>query len=56
MLGAILSNAGLAAIDIADGNTGATVVPLLQELEARPADPPTRRAAALCSRVKALSK
>ncbi|MGJ7506192.1 GAF domain-containing protein [Variovorax sp. GT1P44] len=50
VIGAILSNAGLAAMDIADGNMGATVVPLLQELEAS-----TRRAAALYSRVKAFS-
>ena len=50
VIGAILSNASLAAMDIADGNMGATVVPLLEELEAS-----TRRAAALYSRVKAFS-
>lgn len=50
VINAILSNASLAAMDIADGNMGATVVPLLEELEAS-----TRRAAALYSRVKAFS-
>ncbi|MDM0113802.1 GAF domain-containing protein [Variovorax sp. J22R133] len=50
VIGAILSNASLAAMDIADGNMGATVVPLLEELEAS-----TRRATALYSRVKAFS-
>jgi hypothetical protein len=48
VIGAILSNASLAAMDIADGNMGATVAPLLQELEAS-----TRRATALYGRVKA---
>jgi len=50
VIGAILSNASLAAMDIADGNMGATVVPLLEELEAS-----TRRATALYTRVKAFS-
>ncbi|MEJ8848848.1 GAF domain-containing protein [Variovorax rhizosphaerae] len=50
VIGAILSNASLAAMDIADGNMGATVVPLLEELEAS-----TRRATELYSRVKAFS-
>jgi hypothetical protein len=50
VIGAILSNASLAAMDIADGNMGATVVPLLEELEAS-----TRRATALYGRVRAFS-
>ena len=50
VIGAILSNASLAAMDIADGNMGATVAPLLEELEAS-----TRRATALYTRVKAFS-
>jgi len=50
VIGAILSNASLAAMDIADGNTGVTIVPLLEELEAS-----TRRATALYGRVKAFS-
>ena len=40
----------MAAMDIADGNMGATVAPLLQEVEAS-----TRRATALYGRVKAFS-
>jgi hypothetical protein len=40
----------MAAMDIADGNIGATVVPLLEELEAS-----TRRATALYGRVRAFS-
>ncbi|WP_077003144.1 GAF domain-containing protein [Variovorax sp. KK3] len=48
VIGAIVSNASLAAMDIADGNMGPTVVPLLEELEAS-----TRRAAALYDRMKA---
>lgn len=48
VIGAIVSNASLAAMDIADGNMGPTVVPLLAELEAS-----TRRAASLYDRMKA---
>ncbi len=50
VFGAIMSNASSAAMDIADGNVGSTVVPLLEEIEAS-----TRRAAALYTRVKAFS-
>ncbi len=42
LLGAILTNASLAAMDIADGTLGAPVAPLLEELESS-----TQRAAAL---------
>jgi len=47
LIGAILTNASLAAMDIADGPGGGTVAPLLEELEAS-----TRRAALLYSRLK----
>ncbi|RYF75785.1 MAG: GAF domain-containing protein [Comamonadaceae bacterium] len=50
VIGAILSNASLAAMDISDGDLGATMVPLLEELEAS-----TRRAASLYELVKAFS-
>ncbi|MBU1360961.1 MAG: GAF domain-containing protein [Gammaproteobacteria bacterium] len=48
VISAILANASLAAMDIADGNMGPAVAPLLEELEAS-----TRRATALFGRVKA---
>jgi len=47
LISAILSNASLAAMDIADGPGGGTVAPLLEELEAS-----TRRATLLCARLK----
>ncbi|MBC8055809.1 MAG: GAF domain-containing protein [Rhizobiales bacterium] len=47
VMGAILANASLAAMDIADGSAAPTVAPLLEELEAS-----TRRAAQLYSRIK----
>ena len=47
LIGAILANASLAAMDIADGNNGASVAPLLEEVEAS-----TRRAAALYGRLR----
>jgi light-regulated signal transduction histidine kinase (bacteriophytochrome) len=46
LIGAILSNASLAAMDIADGNAAASVAPLLEELELS-----TKRAAALVARI-----
>lgn len=50
LIGAILANASLAAMDIADGNSTAPVAPLLQELEAS-----TRRATALYGRIRGLA-
>jgi two-component system, chemotaxis family, sensor kinase Cph1 len=47
VMGAILSNASLAAMDIADGSTAHGVAPLLEELEAS-----TRRAAQLYGRIR----
>jgi PAS domain-containing protein len=47
VIGAILTNASLAAMDIADGSIGAPVAPLLEELEAS-----TRRATALYSKIR----
>lgn len=46
VMGAILSNASLAAMDIADGSSAPGVAPLLEELEAS-----TRRAAQLYGRI-----
>ena len=46
VLGAILANASLAAMDIADGGAASTVAPLLEELEAS-----TRRATELFGRI-----
>ena len=46
LISAILANASLAAMDIADGNAAPSVAPLLEELEAS-----TRRAAALYARI-----
>ncbi len=46
LFGAILANASLAAMDIADGHAVPSVAPLLEELEAS-----TRRAAALYARI-----
>jgi chemotaxis family two-component system sensor kinase Cph1 len=50
LLGAILTNASLAAMDIADGTLGAPVAPLLQELEVS-----TQRAATLYGLIRSLS-
>lgn len=50
LLGAILTNASLAAMDIADGTIGAPVAPLLEELESS-----TRRAAALYALIRHFS-
>ncbi len=47
VLGAIITNASLAAMDIADGAIGAPVAPLLEELEAS-----TRRATALYGKIR----
>jgi chemotaxis family two-component system sensor kinase Cph1 len=47
VMGAILANASLAAMDIADGSSAPTVAPLLQELEVS-----TRRAAQLYGRIR----
>jgi len=47
VMGAILANASLAAMDIADGSTAPTVAPLLEELELS-----TRRAAQLFGRIR----
>ena len=47
VMGAILANASLAAMDIADGGSGPSVAPLLQELEVS-----TRRAAQLFGRIR----
>jgi PAS domain-containing protein len=50
LLGAILTNASLAAMDIADGTLGAPVAPLLEELEVS-----TQRAATLYALIRSLS-
>lgn len=50
LIGAILANASLAAMDIADSNTTAQVAPLLRELEAS-----TRRATSLYGRLRGIS-
>jgi hypothetical protein len=50
LLGAILTNASLAAMDIADGTLGAPVAPLLQELEVS-----TQRAATLYALIRDFS-
>jgi PAS domain-containing protein len=50
LFGAILANASLAAMDIADGSSAAPVVPLLEELEAS-----TRRATTLYGRIRNLA-
>ncbi len=50
VMGAILANASLAAMDIADGSSPPTVAPLLEELEAS-----TRRATQLYGRIQLLS-
>jgi two-component system, chemotaxis family, sensor kinase Cph1 len=47
LMGAILANASLAAMDIADAGTAPGVAPLLEELEAS-----TRRATALYGRMR----
>ena len=47
VMGAILANASLAAMDIADGDSATGVAPLLEELEAS-----TRRAALLYGRIR----
>jgi chemotaxis family two-component system sensor kinase Cph1 len=47
LLGAILANASLAAMDIADGEGAPAAAPLLEELEAS-----TRRAAELYARMR----
>ena len=50
LIGAILSNASLAAMDIADSAAGPTVAPLLEEVEAS-----AHRATALYARIRQLS-
>ncbi len=50
VIGAILTNASLAAMDIGDASTGAPVAPLLQELEAS-----AQRAAALYLQIRSFS-
>ncbi len=50
VIGAILTNASLAAMDIAEAATGPTMAPLLQELEAS-----ARRATALYAQMRMLS-
>ena len=50
MIGAILTNASLAAMDIADGAGGPPVAPLLQELEAS-----AQRATALYAQIRGFS-
>jgi two-component system, chemotaxis family, sensor kinase Cph1 len=50
LISAILANASLAAMDIADGNAAPSVAPLLEELEVS-----TRRAAALYGRICSFS-
>jgi len=50
LLGAILTNASLAAMDIADGTLGAPVAPMLEELESS-----TQRAAALYELIRDFS-
>ena len=47
MLGAILANASLAAMDMSNGSSAQGVAPLLEELEAS-----TRRATELYSRMR----
>jgi len=47
VLGAIIANASLAAMDIADGGAGPVVAPLLQEVEAA-----TARATLLYGRIR----
>lgn len=47
VMGAVLANASLAAMDIADGGSAPTVAPLLEELEAS-----TRRATQLYGRIR----
>lgn len=51
LLGALLTNAGLAAMDIAEGGAPAAVPPLLDALEAS-----TQRAAALLARIERLGR
>ena len=51
VMGAILTNAGLAAMDIADGSLAGSIAPLLEELEAS-----TRRATALYGHVRSFSE
>jgi PAS domain-containing protein len=51
LVGAILANASLAAMDIAEGGTTPSVPPLLQEVEAS-----TRRATMLLSRIRAANQ
>ena len=51
VLGAILGNASLAAMDIADNTTGPPAAPLLQELEAS-----TQRAAELYARIRDIDR
>jgi hypothetical protein len=51
VLGAIIANASLAAMDIADGGAGTAVAPLLQEVEAA-----TARAALLYARIRGQGK
>ena len=50
LLGAIITNASLAAMDIADGTLGAPVAPLLEELETS-----TQRATALYALIRSFS-
>ena len=50
LIGAILANASLAAMDIADGHASPEVAPLLEELEAS-----TKRAATLYARIRDFS-
>jgi hypothetical protein len=47
LMGAILANASLAAMDIADGSSTSSVAPLLEELEAS-----TKRATALYGQIR----
>ena len=49
VISAILTNASLAAMDIADGSSGPRVAPLLEEVEAS-----ARRAAGLYARIRQL--
>lgn len=51
VIGAILANARLAALDIADGTSGDTVAPLIEELEAA-----TRRATAIYAALRAYTR
>jgi len=51
VMGAILTNAGLAAMDIADGSMAAPIAPLLEELEAS-----TRRATALYGHLRSFTE